>query len=80
MGEEKTKTCRRCGEKRATREFRAFSVRSGWEYLGPGKYRPKYMGPYLRSWCRDCEREYSKSWRERHPGYHAQKAREYRAM
>ena len=63
-----TKVCRRCGEPRDVTDFRIFS-----------KYGQDDR-TYRRSWCVTCDREYAKGWRERHPGYHKEWSRGYRAL
>ena len=65
---EGTKRCRRCDEAKPVQEFRR------WRMWGD-KTRE-----YRRAWCVDCEREYGREWRRKHPGYHAAKARAYRAL
>jgi len=62
------KVCRNCGVSKAVVEFRTFRVYGAADR------------EYRRSWCSDCEREYGRAWRRRHPGYHADRSRYYRAL
>jgi len=62
------KTCRCCGASKPVTGFRIFR-----SYGSPDR-------EYRRSWCLDCEREYSRAWRRRNPEYHATWSRRYRAM
>ena len=62
------KTCRRCNVAKPVTEFRTFRAYGAQDR------------EYRRSWCRECEREYGRAWRQRNPGYHARWSRQYRAM
>ena len=66
---EGVKQCRRCLKDKPVTEFRVFD-----------KGRVTGDRQYRRSWCRDCDREYVREWRRRNPGYHAERARRYRAL
>jgi hypothetical protein len=63
-----SKNCRRCGDHKHVTEFRVFRVYGSTDR------------EYRRSWCKDCERAYSRSWRAKNPGYHAEWSRAYRSM
>ena len=63
-----SKTCRRCGNDRPVTEFRVFRVYGSQDR------------EYRRSWCKECERTYSRAWRKRNPGYHADWSRNYREL
>ena len=65
---EGSKRCRRCEELKPVTEFRVFRVYGSAER------------EYRRSWCKACERAYSKEWRQKNPGYHAEWSRAYRSM
>jgi len=62
------KECRRCGETKPVERFRIFRSQGSRDR------------EYRRSWCRACEREYGRTWRERNPGYHAEWSRRYRSL
>ena len=66
--EQGTKLCRRCGEAKSVHQFRVFRVYGSEDR------------EYRRSWCKECERSYSRAWRKRNPGYHADWSRAYRDL
>ncbi len=66
--QEGSKGCRRCGATKHVTEFRVFRVHGAAER------------EYRRSWCKTCERAYSRTWRAKNPGYHADWSRAYRAL
>ncbi len=62
------KHCRRCSCEKDVQEFRVFRVYGSEDR------------EYRRSWCKNCERTYSRDWRKKNPGYHADWSRAYRAL
>jgi len=63
-----SKTCRRCLVEKPVTDFRVFRTYGAADRA------------YRRCWCLECERAYTREWRLRNPGYHADWSRRYRAM